>query len=84
MGVYTLGLALLELLFIGVALARGQKYAPWVLVLGLLIIALWVLTVRFEIGFPYDRLGLNIYVTLIIGILCTVAGFTGVIVRLLR
>jgi hypothetical protein len=84
MGLYTIVLVLAEVVLVGASVARGQRYALWVLGVGVAVIALWLATVLLKIAFPYDRLGLNIYLTLIIGIMCILAGLIGICIRLIR
>jgi len=84
MGIYSLTLLLLEMLLIICGIIREQRFAVWIFLMGLAVLFLWGITVYLQISFPYQRLGLSIYSVLILGMLVTLAGGIGLVVKGLR
>ena len=84
MGFYSLALVVLEAALIVCSLIREQRFAFWIFATGLAVLFFWGLTVYFELSFPYQKLGLNIYVVLIVGTIVALAGSVGLVVKYLK
>ena len=72
------------MLLIICGIIREQRFAVWIFLMGLAVLFLWGITVYLQISFPYQRLGLSIYSVLILGMLVTLAGGIGLVVKGLR
>jgi len=83
-GITTISLIFVEAALVWAALVDKQRYCIAVFAVGVCILVLWILSLRFQISFPYQKLGLNIHLVLILGLGISVAGTIGIIVRVAK
>jgi hypothetical protein len=83
MGLYSLLFFVGECLLIWISLIRQQRFAVAIFGSGLTLLVLWWLTVAFDVTYLYRRLNLSIYIPLFCAIGLTLAGFIGVLVKLI-
>ena len=79
-----LGLLLLAAIFVVLSLARRQRLAAWLFLLGVGLFSLLVITVCFQISFPYERLGISIYSVFFAAAVFSFAGLVGLVARFVR
>lgn len=81
-GNLSLSLGIFAALLLIVATMKEQRFAPWILCAGVAVTSFWFLSLWFEISFLYRWL--NIYLTLVIGVLLTLTGTTGLVLKRVR
>ena len=84
MGSGLFALLVLECVLIYFSVIKQQTLAPWILLLGGIIMALLYLSLYFEITFPYETLKLNGYLVFFFAALLILAGMIGISVRFFR
>lgn len=84
MGMYTLVILLVEGLLIALAVCRGQQFALGIFCGGILVLLFLVGTITCQISYPYQKLGLSIYLVIIACLMLLLSGGIGLVVRLTR
>jgi hypothetical protein len=83
MGLYEIFLVFFELMLICICLISDQKYYFIILVSGLICLGLFVFSILVDISFVYQKLGISIYLVLIISLMFIFAGTVGAVTKLI-
>jgi hypothetical protein len=73
---------MVESILIACSFIKQQRFSLWIFLMGTALLLFVVFTVVFKIYPCYDKVGLNVYFIIILGIMLTFAGGLGLLVRL--